>query len=73
MCCCQYQTNTCGCCGCCGCGQCSGAVQTGQASYLVYRYRYENVPMQTYYGPGYTTENVLESMDRSLQRIAVRF
>ena len=29
--------------------------------------------MQTYYGPGYTTENVLESMDRALQRIAVRF
>lgn len=29
--------------------------------------------MQIYYGPSYTTENVLESMDRSLQRIAVRF
>lgn len=29
--------------------------------------------MQTYYSPSYTTENVLESMDRSLQRIAVRF
>lgn len=79
MCCCQYQTNPCGCSGysscsgCSGCGQCSGSVQTGQTSYLVYRYRYENVPMQTYYGQGYTNENVLESMDRSLQRIAVRF
>lgn len=29
--------------------------------------------MQTYYGPSYTTENVLESIARSLQRIAVRF
>ena len=44
------------------------------AEYTVtYRYRYVDVPMQTYYGQGYTNENVLESMDRSLQRIAVRF
>lgn len=28
--------------------------------------------MQTYYGQGYTTENVLESIARSLQRIVGR-
>lgn len=76
MCCCQYQVSICGCsgCGCCGsgCRQCGESVQAGQTSYLVYHYRYENIPMQTYYGPGYTTENVMESIARSLQRIVGR-
>lgn len=43
------------------------------AEYTVtYRYRYVDVPMQTYYGPGYSARDVLENMADSLETIAQR-
>lgn len=67
--CCQIQT----CCGCgtscSSCGRCSTSGNDSQISYRVYRYRYEAVPMQVYYGSGYTAADVLNRMETSLQRI----
>ena len=54
---------------CCSCHnrQCSNA----STVYTVYDVRhYADIPMRIYYGPGYTQQNVLESMDASLEIIA---
>ncbi len=72
--CCQSSLccNTCGSMTCC-CTQITRCSSSDfRETYRVYRYRYEPVPMRIYYGPGYTVENVLESMETSLQRIADR-
>ena len=48
------------------CGNSSSTV------YVCYRARFEDVPMQTYYGPGYSARDVLENMADSLETIAQR-
>lgn len=63
-----FRRNRCCCC-CCRCRN----VQTDSSSgiYTVYALQhFADVPMQIYYGPGYTERNVLENMDDALQIIA---
>lgn len=61
------------CCNQCGCGQrCCGQSASAAEYFVNYRYRFVDVPMQVYYGPGYTERNVLESIDDSLQAISQR-
>ena len=78
-----WGSNQCGCNSCSSCNGCSqsgnscGCRQCGQSSsateYLVnYRYRFLDMPMQVYYGPGYTEQDVLESIDSSLQTMSRR-
>lgn len=57
------------CCSCCRC--CTVQTVPASAVYSVYSLqRFADVPMQIYYGSGYTEQNVLETIDRSLQTLA---
>ena len=61
-----FRRNRCCCCRC-------GHVRTDSSSgiYTVYTLQhFADVPMQIYYGPGYTERNVLESMDEALHTLA---
>lgn len=59
--------NRCCCRSCCHSGNSSGI-------YSVAYYRhFANVPMRVFYGPGFTTEDSLESIDNALETIAEGF
>lgn len=56
---------------CCCCRCCNEQNHSTSSVYTVYSLqRFADVPMQIYYGPGYTERNVLEGMEESLQTIA---
>jgi len=56
---------------CCGFRCCQNRWNSSSGIYTVYTLQhFIDVPMQIYYGPGYTEGNIMESMDESLQTIA---
>ena len=58
-------------CCCCSCRCRNVQPHSSSGIYTVYSLqRFADVPMQIYYGPGYTERNVMEGMEESLQTIA---
>lgn len=57
----------------CGCG-CRNDSDSSSGVYSVAYYRhFANVPMRVFFGPGFTAEDSLESIDNSLETIAEQF
>lgn len=54
------------CCQCCR----NGAEHTSAETIVTIRRRFLDVPMQTFFGPGFTERDILENIDDSLQTIA---
>lgn len=58
----------------CGCRSCCHQGCNSSGVYAVTYYRhFANVPMRIFYGPGFTAEDSLESIDTSLETIAEQF
>lgn len=58
----------------CGCRSCCHQGCNSSGVYAVTYYRhFANVPMRIFYGPGFTAEDSLESIDNSLETIAEQF
>ena len=61
------QTSRCGCCR----TRCDITTNASAQVYTLYSlHRFVDVPMRTYYGPGYSQQQVLESIDQSLTTMA---
>lgn len=57
---------------CCCCCRAYQDSSDSAATYITYRRRYENVPMQIYYGRGYSETDALEDINASLRAILAK-